>query len=382
MTDYKRQPSDCAPAPVDPADQPHPPGGGKGCEDLPTTTPPKPPDPKPCPPTDCDCPAKPPSDANCLEKLIAEQTAAIVAADKAKTFKADLEALLTKAKTASQEYTREKYDKLVKQWVEQDGQIAELIRKLVCAVPCWRCILDCYVCPLLNELHYAEERLLGDGSLYADVKNLYDLQYWHTRDKDAKEQRFNRIKAVLAAWEKPAQTIEKALSDNAKIIADANTNLGASAPKVVFDVFIRLVPMHLAIAPPEGSAWETKIDKEYVDFCKCDTGKPDDCCGPDVGELSLRQRWLGPQPYLIDPKDYFDVICCLVEKRYGPAKDALGKAEAAVLTVENDIKRLKALIENGLKSFDKDAKGAIPSEVNCCDFHKEEDPKQQQSRAR
>jgi hypothetical protein len=381
MTYDKRPPSDCPPTTGDPADQPHPPGGGDGCQDLPTTTPPEPPTPTPCPPPDCKCPPRPPSDANCLEKLIADQTAAIVAADKAKTFKTDLEALLTKAKAASQEYTREKYEKLVKQWVEQDGQIAELIRKLVCAVPCWRCIIECYVCPILNDMHYAEHRLLGDGTLYTDVHNLYDLQYWHSRDKDAKERRFERIKKVLAAWEKPATTIEKILSDNAKLIADANSNLGASAPKVVFDVFLRLVQLHLAIAPPEGSAWETKIGKEYTQFCGCDVGKPDDCCGPDVGELSLRERVIGSQPYLIDPKDYFDVICCLVKKRYGPAKEQLGKAEADLLTVENEIKRLKALVENGLKSFEKDAKGAIPGEVDCCDFQKDDDGKQQ-SRAR
>ena len=94
----------------------------------------------------------PPSDANCLEELIDEQAAAIAEAEKAKTFKAELEELLDKAKDASQEYTRDKYDELVKQWVEQDKQIAELIRKLVCAVPCWRCVIECYVCPLLNEI--------------------------------------------------------------------------------------------------------------------------------------------------------------------------------------------------------------------------------------
>src|SRR5438874_6817439 len=145
----------------EPADQPKPPGDGSDCEDRPQATPPNLDPPKPCPdpPACCKCPQKPGATSNCLEILIAKQSADIVAADKAKAFKGDLEKLLDSAKKASQAYTRDKYNDLLKKWLAQDAAIAELIRKLVCAVPCWRCILDCYVCPLLNELHYAEKWL-------------------------------------------------------------------------------------------------------------------------------------------------------------------------------------------------------------------------------
>jgi len=362
--------SDCPPKPDSPAGQPHAPGD---CDPIPPPGDhPYPPDPKPCPPPDCEyCPPGPGTDQNCLEKLIDAQAAALVAADKAKAFKADLEAFLGKAKTASQEYNRDKYDKLLKQWGEQDIQIAELIRRLVCAVPCWKCVIECDVCPLLNSMHDAEQQLRGDGGIPSDLHNLWDLQYWYTRDKDAKERRFNRIKAVLAAWEKPAQTIEKALADDAKLIADAGTGLGNGAAKVVYDVFFRLVPMHLAIAPPAG-VQTTYIDKKYTEFCACDGPlTPDDCCGPDVGEQTLRQRLIGPQPYLIDPRDYFKVICCLVDKRYRPAQEQLAAAEANLSSIDSEIKRYKAKVENGLKTFDKDAKGAIPADVDCCkDFKK------------
>lgn len=383
MSDYRRQQTEheCPPRPKDPADQPHPPGVDK-CNELPTTTPPTLKNPEKCVP-DCDCPRTPPTDANCLEQLISQQGAEIAAAEKAKAFKADLEALLVKAKVAGQEYTVAKYDKLVKQWVEEDLAIAELVRKVTCALPCWRCVVECYICPLLNDMHYAEQALAGDGTLYTEVHNLYDLLYWRARDKDAKERTFNRIKTVLAAWEKPAATIEKVLTDNQALIDAIGKLVGTDPGRAVYDVFLRLVPMHLAIAPPSNSSWPTRIAREYTEFCKCDTGTPDNCCGPDVGELSLRQRLIGPQPYLIDPHDYFSVICCLVENRYHPAKDALAQAEADWTTVDSLIKRYKAQVENGLKTFEKDAKGAIPLVIDCCDYEKgddDHDRPQQQTR--
>jgi hypothetical protein len=377
---YQRQPPPYEAPPSDPASQPHPPGDT--CQDLPPTTPPTLDPPTPCPDPDppCHCPSPPPgSGPSCLEDLIAVQTAQIATADKAKTFKAALEDLLSKAKTASQQYNRGKYETLVKEWVKQDGEIAELIRKLVCAVPCWRCIIECYVCPILNEMHYAEQWLYRNGTSQ-QVHNLYDLLHWHTRDKEAKERRFNRIKKVLEAWETPAQTIEKNLfTGNRKLIGDAGNLVGSpEAGKAVYDVFLKLVPMHLAIAPPSGSAWTTKISKEYTQFCACDTGTPDDCCGPDVGEWSLRQRLIGPQPYLVDPNEYFPLICCLVEKRYGPAKDALTKAETSIVMVQNQINSFKALIDDRFKpsAFDTEAKGAIPGTIDCCDYEHDDKPAQ------
>lgn len=385
MSEYNRKPPghECPPH-VDPAPQPKPPANGDACGKLPETTPPdlKKPEPCPEPDRDCKCPEKPGSTSNCLEDLIAKQAAEIVAAENAEKFKKDLESLLEKAKAASQDYTRDKYEKLVEEWLKQDAAIAELIRKLVCAVPCWRCILDCFVCPLLNELHYAEKWLYDDGKLYTEVNDLYDLRYWHTRDKEVKERTFNRIKNVLTAWEKPAQTIEKALNDNRALAEAAGKVIGSEPGKAIYDVFLRLIPMHLAIAPPAGADTMTKIDERFAKFCECNQGTPDDCCGPDVGVLSLRQRLVGPQPYLIDPNAYFTLVCCLVEKRYGPAKDLLSKAQTDLADVENKIARYKSQLEDGLKNLEKTAKGAIPSVIDCCDYEPHDDDEQQTSQAR
>ena len=372
MTDYtrKQMSHECQPD-HNPADQPNPPGGE--CCDLETWQVPDPYKPPTCPdpPCACNCPERPKETEHCLENLIDKQTKEMTTAEKAKAFKAELESLLTKAKAASLEYTVDKYDQLLKQWERQDREIAELIRKLVCAVPCWRCVIECYVCPLLNELHDAEQQLFGDDTLNTDMHSIYDLRYWHERNKAWEERRFQRIKTVLAAWEKPAQTIEKRLADNAKLIVDCSKALGSDPSKAVYDVFLKLVPMHLAIAPPNKPPTEettTWIDKKYTQFCECDTSEPDNCCGPDVGKKgwSLRQRLIGPQPYLIHPSEYFRVICCLVEKRFEQAKTALAKATAALEGIEIEIKRYKDQIENGLKDFEKSAKAKIPTVIHCC----------------
>jgi hypothetical protein len=375
MTDYTRKhPNhECQP-PEHPAQQPTPPKEGDPCEKPPETIPPTLVPPKPCLPPDscCKCPTKPPEPPTCLEELIDKQKAEIAAAEKAKAFQSDLEKLQADANKALQAYTRETYDRLVADWKTEDANIAELTRKLVCAVPCWRCILDCYVCPLINQLHEAEKWLYDDGQHCTDMHDLYDLRYWHQRDQEVKERRFKRIKDVLTAWSNPAETIRAALSANEALINSSNQVIGAEPGKAIYDVFFRLVPLHLAIAPPAGDDTTTRIDEKFTDICKCDVGDPLYCCGIDVGDWSLRQRLTGPQPYLIKPNLYFDLICCLVKNLYAPAKDELSKAEANLADVESKITRYKALLD-GLKDFGTNAKALIPSVIDCCEYEPDDD---------
>ncbi|MHB9833294.1 hypothetical protein Q8F57_000490 [Paraburkholderia terrae] len=352
------------------ADQP--PLPGNECVDLPTTPPPKF-EPTQCPDhdPDCNCPAGPKSGPNCLENLIAAQAAQISAAEKAKTFKTSLEALLGKANAATLDYTREKYDKLLKQWKEEDGQIEKLIRNFVCAVPCWRCIIECHICPLINKIRDAEQSLYAGAGFYTSVEklaNIYDYRYWLEQDAEAKRRRFERISNVLAAWEKPGPTIDKALSDNAKLISDLGALPGA-APKAVYDLFLRLIPLHLAISPPPSSAdLKTKIAAQYTKFCCCDSKGTEMCCGVYVGEPTVRERLVGTQPFLIDPNAYLDLVCCLVSKRYTSAKDAFATATAELERVDDLIKRSKVIIDDGIKNLEKDAKNAIPAAVDCTQY--------------
>lgn len=380
MNEYMRQQTghQCPPD-VTPADQPHLPKDGEPCSKLPETTPPPLEKPKPCPDPDpcCKCPDKPTSPPTCLEEMIEEQDAVIRAAEPANKFRADLVKLLENARKASQAFTRDKYQELLTEWLKQDLAIAELVRKLECAVWCWPCILDCHVCPLLNELHYAEIWLYGDGKLPTEVHNLYDLQYWHQQDLAMKKRRFERIDSVMKAWGNPMETIGKALAANRAVIEAAGKSIGPDPGKAIYDVFLRLLPTHLAIAPPADAEAEpnttTKIDKKYTQLCKCDQGTPNICCGVDLGEWSLRQRLIGPQPFLIDPTLYFEFICCLVKDRYRPAKQALDLAEANLASVASRIARYEAQLKDGwAKNFETAAKGAIPSVINCCDYKKDE----------
>src|ERR1051325_6829926 len=286
MYDSRNKPRDCMPT-DNPAPQPKPPVDCHKCGDLPTTTPPTLPDPEKCPdpPPECKC-TPPPTNKNCFDRAIEEVDKEIAYADRNKLFRADLDARRQKAIAAAQQYTQDAYEKLLKRWQEEDRAIVELIRKLTCAVPCWRCLIECYVCPFLNTLHEYEQRLGVNGTLPATVTNLYDLQYWLTRDAAAKKAISDRITKVMDAWVSPAATIDAALTTNTSLIQTCNQNLGTTPGPVVFDLFLRVISLHLAIAPPAvDHATTTGIDRSYTVFCGCDVGKPDDCCGPDTGAL-------------------------------------------------------------------------------------------------
>jgi hypothetical protein len=378
MTDYKRpHERECPPTTKDPADQPKPPGKGSDCPEWPKPEYPVLLPPPACPESDCYCPPGPGSTSNCLEDLITEQAGKIATAKKTEAFKTALEQLLTKAKAASAEYTKDKFDALVKEWVRQDIEITRLLELVTCKYDCWRCVIECYVCPRLYELRNAELSLYGDGSLYGDVHNLYDEHYWHTRNKEAKQRTFDRIKDVLTAWQNPAKGIGDALTENGKVIADAAGQVGQAPGKVLYDLLMKVVPLHLAIAPPQGSAWTTRISEEFTKICECDKDKPETCCGPDVGQRSFRHRIIGPQPYLIEPNSYFDLICCLVKKWYAPAKEALGEADVKLLEVQTKIDRAKAQLDlvkdPTKKEFEKAVRPGVPAAIDCCDFERPDD---------
>lgn len=365
---------------VDPADQPKLPGT---CAEIesgppePTWTPPT----VDCQPPAC-CPQDPPASATCLDPLIEEQLKEITKAEQAKAFKTELEGLQQKTKTAKLDYTDAKYLALLERWKKEDGDIVEILPKLTCALKCWREQIQCFVCPLLYDIQIASRSLNGKAgpfpgknySPFARVfalpdaeKSLYDVQYWRQRNRAAKQAAFDRVKAVLAAWEKPGTTIDKVLSDNTALLQTIRTSLGAKdAGKLIYDLFLRVIPMHLLIAPPKET-FTTGIDKKYVaDLCPCDGGIGDACCGSDAGVPGVLADLLGPQPFLLKPSDYDAVVCCLVQKRYLPAKKALADADADLQATNNLITATLAAIADKKKSIEALAKAKLAQPFDCC----------------
>jgi hypothetical protein len=348
--------------PQNPGDPQTPP---RKCDPLPTG--PETPTLPPIEPCDqpCCCPRPPGTPETCLDKLIGEQAKQIAIADHAKASKAALEDLLKKTNTAKQDYTKSKYLELRDRWDKEDAALADLIAKLVCAVPCWKCVIECELCTLLYAVHELDLKLNGDGQLTTQVYSLRDLQCWQTRNREAKQTVVDRIWAVLAAWEKPAQTLDKILTDNAKAIDDIKKILATDSPGAIFALFAKVLPMHLAIAPRDASS---KIGPEYTALCCCYPGSPDDCCGPDVGVPSLLQELIGPQPYIVDPAKFFDIICCIATERYLPAKDQLAQAAADLAKTDAEIAKAKSDIDQRWASIAADFKANVANPINCDDY--------------
>ncbi len=318
-----------------------------------------------CKPPDC-CPKDPAPSSSCLDAAIDEQQKLIGQAERAKAFKTELEGFAQKAKAGRLDYTAAKYQLLLERWKAEDKDIVALIARLVCTMPCWHQQVECFICPLLYDIKLTAESLNGEAGLYVKVYSLLDMRYWRQRDLGAKQETFDRIRAVLGAWEKPAATIDAALTENAAAIDLIRKGLGTpDAGKLIYDLFVRVISTHLAIAPPSATT-TTGIDKKYVALCACDTATPDDCCGPDTGVPSVLIQLLGPKPYLVAPDQYDGIICCLVQNRYVPAKNALADADAELKAIEDRIARATTAIADKKKSFEADAKAKLALPFDCC----------------
>lgn len=361
----------------DPAPQPHGKDPTKDCTKPPYSKQPPPLEPVPekcevC----CTCPPAPEPDGTCLDELIRQEAATAAVGEEAKKSKQELEGFLAKLKSATEKYTPEKYTELVERWKENDKLLAGLIKKLVCNIPCWYCVIECEICPLLNAIARDERELNGTDQLYTTANSLYDQRYWLWREWQMRLAAFDRVSKVITAWQDPYTTIDTALKtvNTDGTAANGGKMLGPELNKLLYDVFFRLVPLHLAIAPPADVA-VTAIGKKYVELCPCDKpGDRDDCCGPNIGPLSVRERLIGPQPFLIAPESFPDLICCLASKAYQPAKAALAAAAAAFAAMDAQIEAKKASIAARLKSLPTDAKIRLGKTIECCkDYYKPKD---------
>jgi hypothetical protein len=373
----------------DPA--PQPPSGTDDCQPLdegrkpPCYTPP--PECKTC----CTCPPGGGGSGTCLDGLIKQEADAVSKGERAKKFKTELEALLGKVKAATLDYTADSYKDLVERWKQEDEAIVCLIRSIKCALPCWWCVIECELCPLLNDIVKLESKLSGefktcDGPEQEQSKqstttegeqpcltSLYDLRHWWWREKLRRTALFDHVASVMRAWETPFKTIDGILKANADIIKAATAALGIDqkkdASKILFDVFFRLVPQHMAIAPRQSPETTTGIAKKYLELCCCDNSPTlHDCCGVIIRLPTVRDRIIGPLPYLIPPAQYANLICCLAQNVYQPAKDQAAEAESQYGALDTEVKAIEAAIPAQLKSLAVDAKTRMSKTIECKDY--------------
>lgn len=392
--------------------------GETDCEKLPDPLPvPELPTAAPCPGR-CVCPEPPGGKPQqCFDKLIEDQNIIVKKAERAGKFADELTEIQARVTSAQADYTQARFHDLRKTWKEQDEAIVELIRKLVCAVGCWDCLLECRLCKQLVKIRRLEDLLngppgddaAGTGPLTKDVHSLYDQQAWHVRNVAQMEARMKRITEVLAAWEKPSTTLGEALDKNADLIKETQNVIASDPAKAVYDVFMTLIPRHWAIRPRGkgvSAEWNSGIDEaKYVRICdcpktsggagqeanegraaaqdescevpagcRCDDGMPDECCGPDVGILSLRQRLIGPLPYIVDPARFPDMICCLTTYRLAPASEQLAAAQAELAASSVKIELVQKQIADKKAAIEATFRAALPDPLDCDQYPKTRTP--------
>jgi len=283
---------------------------------------------------------------HCIELAIDEISRQLAMADRLKEYKTELEALLQKTKSASDEYTVAKRNELVKRWTEQDKKIAELIKTLTCTIQDWKsCIEDC-VCPLFKEIADLDQELYGNCEPLPKPEakcGLYRLRSWQLWDRDRKKRDYDINKAKLAAWEKPAQTIDKILTDNAKLLADAAKTLGqADVSSLIFDVFFKLVPMSWLIKPTDAQSQNDPA--KYI------------VCSAVPDAWARLKQMIGELPQLIETNAYMLQFCDTLLPDYNAAKDAYASAEGDLKKTVDEIDRAEKALDEKKKSLERDAK--------------------------
>jgi hypothetical protein len=342
------------------------------CQPLKAPDPPKLPEPEQCP-QPCCCPGGGGSAGSCLDALITEQSQIADKAAMAKDFADELRTLQGKMVSARANYTLEKYKALLKDWHDQDAAIGKLAEDVACSVKCWECLLECRLCPLLYEIRDLETRLNGTGVFATQVDTLRELACWHERNRDERQAVFDRIKAVLAAWENPAKSLEDVLTANKALIDTVRGMLSTDAGGAIYALFVQLIPTHWAIRPRGDESKKSKV-APFVDICTCGDTDVDECCGPDTGLGTPLQRLRGPLPYLVDPDALADLLCCLVTERYLPAKELLAEAFAQFENAKQNVERTVAQIKAKTDALEATFKAELPTPIDCTQYWKKSGP--------
>lgn len=285
-----------------------------------------------------------------IETEIDKINGQLAAAERLKEYKATLEAMLQKAKSAMETYPG-KYPELLKRWQDQDRNLKDLLAKLPCSIQNWEELLRRGVTPLFKEIADLEDKLgtLPEGAEPATCPpdGLYAQRERQQLQLALLETRYDKARLALVAWEKPAPALEKILVENDRLAADLRKSIGLpEAPALLFDVFFKLLPMHYLVAPPDAKS--TRLNAEEI-----------------VVRIAGERAWtdltelLGPQPTLIEPGKYLDHILNYPFKDYNAAKTRLAEAAGALRHTEDKIKSAEKALDEKRKSLGKAARAAL-----------------------
>jgi len=303
--------------------------------------------------------------------VITEESKKIAAADQAKAFVDVLGQIQKSANDAKGKYTRSVYESLRDGWIKFDGDLLlRVTKQLECTIRCWECVVECRLCPLLKAIR--DRQLVLDGkvdNLPKSVDSLRELLCWHQRNVAFRQADFDRVNGVLTAWvTDPVGKLQKAMADNIDLAGKILDTMATDNVGALWNIFMRLLPLHMAIAP---RGQKSAIDPAYLTICdNCDPDDPTWCCTVHVGERSIRQQLIGPVPYIVDPDRYPDVICCLVTQRYQKASVLLAKAKAEYAEVQSRIERVTTEIGDRKKSLADDFKGDLTTPIDCKQYWK------------
>jgi hypothetical protein len=343
----------------------------------------------------CKCPPPTTTKSSCLQDLINTQQMTITRAETAEAYKKELEAFVAKIAAAEKDYTSDKYKNYKEQWAAQSKKISGLLSVLDCNIGCWDCFVICEICSLVTHIIDEKKRLYGDYSVYAKAHSLRDLKHWWETEKLKVEDELQRILAVLTAWEKPADTIKKTLDDNGKLIDVIKDGLTKDQSKAIFALLFKLIPSHLAIAPRvRGNDGKFTLDataedadsiakfQKWLLSCCGDVEATDAACGPDIGQMSIRNSLTGPLPFITAPAELSLIICCVVQGPYTCAKTKLAHATAEVSKVDAQIANARTFLTKKPLAHLEELVARLPTEINCelykrcdddCDCHDQND---------
>jgi hypothetical protein len=108
-----------------------------------------------------------------------------------------------------------------------------------------------------------------------------------------------------------------------------------------------------------------------------------------VGILNLRQRLVGPLPYIVNPIQFPKIICCLTKERLSPASGYLATAQANLAAVTDEIERTTKQIADKTSSIEANFRAELGMPIECdkyreketCDGGDQGDKKQPDQRA-